>query len=244
MDDRRSQRGLRDEAGVGPDPRDAVALSPMKDLKGYRVASGEPDVRGWHVFTATGREIGEVDDMLIDTSTNEVVMIDIDLKRDDHHTLAPIKSAWIDRGHRRVVINSQYLVSDEDIPALKGRAHPPAESVNAFAERYERAYGALGWDRDRDYRIRTGGEEWRFGRPLPPPPSELSGRPDPVVDREVRFPPIRADGQPIDPLVIEEVVVRRRIVDASELDPSELDRLRTVRVHDGLEHPPPADERR
>jgi hypothetical protein len=203
MTDRRALRGLRDEAGVGPDPRNSVNLTPLGDLKGYRVASGEPDIRGWNVYSATGREMGEVEDLLVDTTTDEVVMIDVDLKRDDRHSLAPIKAAWIDRANRRVVINSQYLVSDEDIPALTGRSLPPDESVKNFNERYERAYGDLGWDKGRDYSIKRGSDEWRIARPLPPPPSELSSRPealsgDRVLDREVRFPRIRADVKPIE----------------------------------------------
>jgi hypothetical protein len=247
MNDRRAQRGLRDEAGVGPDPRESVKLTPLKDLKHHKVASGEPDIRSWPVFSASGRELGEVDDLLVDTATSEVVMVDIDLKRDNHHTLAPIKAAWIDRAHKRVVINSEYLVTDDAIPALEGRATPAAESVRRFNERYERAYGDLGWDRGRDYTIRRGSDEWRIARSLPPP-SEISGQPDALgeatSDREVRFPRIRADRSPGEPIVIEEVVMRRRIVDSSELDPAELERLRTTDLRDGIQNPPPGDERR
>ena len=55
MADRRPNRGMRDEAGVGPNPRDARRLVPMRDLKNYKVVDGEPDIRGWKVYTATGR---------------------------------------------------------------------------------------------------------------------------------------------------------------------------------------------
>jgi len=99
MDDRRAQRGLRDEAGVGPEPAPAARLESLSKLRDYKIASGEPDIRGWSVYTSTGREIGEIDDLLIDASNNEVVMLDIDLKRDGRHAVAPIKAAWIDRDH-------------------------------------------------------------------------------------------------------------------------------------------------
>lgn len=109
---RKSRRGMRDEAGVGPNPRDARRLVPMRDLHHYKVVAGEPDIRGWSVFTATGRELGDIEDLLVDTDLGEVVMIDIDLKRDDRHTLAPIKAAWIDRETHRVVLNTSMFDVD------------------------------------------------------------------------------------------------------------------------------------
>jgi len=84
----------------------------MRDLHHYKVVAGEPDIRGWSVFTATGRELGDIEDLLVDTDLGEVVMIDIDLKRDDRHTLAPIKAAWIDRETHRVVLNTSMFDVD------------------------------------------------------------------------------------------------------------------------------------
>src|SRR5690348_16163240 len=115
---RKARRGMRDEAGVGPNPHEARRLVPLKDLRNYKVVDGEPDIRGWSVWTATGRELGAIEDLLVDTDLGEVVMIDIDLRRDDRHTLAPIKAAWIDRETRRVVLNTAMLDADENIPAL------------------------------------------------------------------------------------------------------------------------------
>ena len=112
---RKSRRGMRDEAGVGPNPRDARQLVRMKDLHHYKVVDGEPDIRGWSVFTATGRELGDIEDLLVDTDLGEVVMIDIDLKRDDRHTVAPIKAAWIDRETHRVVLNTSMFDVDGEI---------------------------------------------------------------------------------------------------------------------------------
>ena len=78
-------------------------------------------------------------------------------------------------------------------------------------------------------------------------PSDLAVRP-PLDDREVRFPLLRADQRPTanagDSLIVEETIVRRRIVDPAELTPDELERLRRERPRDGVEHPPPTEERR
>lgn len=261
----KSSRGMRDEAGVGPNPREARRLIPMKDLDNYKVVDGEPDIRGWHVFTATGRELGDIDDLLVDTDLGEVVMFDIDLKRDDRHTLAPIKAAWIDREHRRVVLNTSMFDVDDDIPALHRRNEPVEnDSVRRFNERYERAYGADGWDRDRDITIRHANDDFRITRSTPPPPlvdrrPDIEQRAADVADRSadairardlqperrrfVRYAPSR------DNVVVEEVV-RRRVVDTADLSPAETERLRqqsgdlTTDARDTLVNPPPTEERR
>ena len=58
-------RTRSDLAGVGPDPTYAGELVRMHDLKGFKVASGEPDIRGWDVCTLAGADVGEVDDLLV-----------------------------------------------------------------------------------------------------------------------------------------------------------------------------------
>jgi hypothetical protein len=92
---------------------------------------GEPDIRGWSVFTANGRELGDIQDLLVDTDLGEVVMIDIDLKRDDRHTLAPIKAAWIDRETHRVVLNTSMFDVDGEITS----ATVPDTPADATARR-------------------------------------------------------------------------------------------------------------
>jgi PRC-barrel domain protein len=40
---------------------------PLRRLHDFRIAEGDPDVRGWEVLGADGRKIGVVDDLLVDT---------------------------------------------------------------------------------------------------------------------------------------------------------------------------------
>src|SRR5436305_1831911 len=155
-------RGLRDEANVGPDPRRARELRPLKDLR-WKVGDGEPDVRGWAVYASTGREVGVVDDLLIDTEAGVVVMLDVDLKRDDRHTLAPLRAAWIDRSTKRVVIDARELGAADMLPALPRTGALSDADVSRFNEEYVRAYGERGFERDHAYRLRRGDEELRFG---------------------------------------------------------------------------------
>jgi sporulation protein YlmC with PRC-barrel domain len=244
-------RGMRDEAGVGPNPRDARRLTSMKDLDDYKVAEGEPDIRGWNVYTATGRELGDVEDLLVDVDLGEVVMLDIDLKRNDRHTLAPIKAAWIDRDNRRVVLNTTMFDADEAIPALGRRNEPvESESVRQFNERYERAYGADGWDRDRDITIRRANDDLVISRS-----DDLRAKGlQPERRRYVRYGPSRDR-------IADDLEVRRRIADEADrvplapterMSPAETERLRqqsgdvTMDARDTLvtPPPPPTDERR
>jgi hypothetical protein len=78
----------------------------MKDMRDFKIATGEPDIRGWEVRTLSGAEVGEVDDLLIDSHRGEVVMIDIDLKGSDQHVNVPIRGVQLDRSRNCVIVDS------------------------------------------------------------------------------------------------------------------------------------------
>lgn len=48
---------------------------------GYKVAEGDPDVRGWDVMDRDGNRIGEVDDLLVDTTALKVRYLEVRLDR-------------------------------------------------------------------------------------------------------------------------------------------------------------------
>lgn len=60
-------------------------IAPLKELKDYKVAKEDPDVRGWNVIGRDGRTIGEVNDLLVDTAAMRVRYLDVEL---DHDLLA------------------------------------------------------------------------------------------------------------------------------------------------------------
>ena len=70
------------------------------------VADGEPDVRGWTVVTLDGRDVGEVDDLIVDTDAMKVryLQLDVDDASDSDDVYAPIADAEIDRTQKRVVL--------------------------------------------------------------------------------------------------------------------------------------------
>ena len=157
-------RGQRDQAGIGPHPGEAVSLVPLREMDGFKVAEGEPDIRGWNVRTLSGREIGEVEDLLVDQNLGEVVMLDINLANSDRHTLAPIRAVQIDRTRRSVIVDSGDInTAEADIPSMR-RGELSDEDASAFGAGYEKAYGDRGWDGDREMTVRRGSEEIRFAR--------------------------------------------------------------------------------
>jgi hypothetical protein len=56
-------------------------LTPLTALPDYKLAAGTPDVRGWEVFGADGRRIGEVNDLLVDVDAGRVEYLDVRLDR-------------------------------------------------------------------------------------------------------------------------------------------------------------------
>lgn len=129
-------RGLRDEMNVGPDPRSAHRLVPLNELGKFRIADGEPDIRGWTAYTSTGREIGRVHELLVDTDAREVVMLDIDLRRDDRHTMVPIRASWVDQSTKRVVVDAAEVPTGDEIPSVgRGTVAPGEGTVNALDDR-------------------------------------------------------------------------------------------------------------
>jgi hypothetical protein len=54
-------------------------VTPLRSLHNFKVAEGDPDVRGWDVLGADGRKMGEVDELLVDTRGLRVRYLDVTL---------------------------------------------------------------------------------------------------------------------------------------------------------------------
>ena len=54
-------------------------VAALRNLRGYKVADGDPDVRGWEVAGGDGLRIGTVNDLLVDTVAGKVRYLDIEL---------------------------------------------------------------------------------------------------------------------------------------------------------------------
>jgi hypothetical protein len=70
-------------------PSDDVHANPaagnlvrLRDLRDFEVAEKQPDVRGWPVHTSDGHRVGEVHDLLVDTSALKVRYLDVEIDLD------------------------------------------------------------------------------------------------------------------------------------------------------------------
>ena len=176
-------RGRADAAGVGPYVHKGVRLVPLSELGKFQVADGEPDVRGWEVRTISGRQLGEVAELLVDAEAGEVVMLDISVSNGTRHSFAPVRAAMIDQTARVVRLDTGDL-QDEDLPSL-GTADS-AEDAREFGQRYERAYGDRGWADDRDYVLPHGADDVHFARRTAREAAEREAARR-ATDREVRI---------------------------------------------------------
>jgi PRC-barrel domain len=58
-------------------------LVPLSELlHNHRIASGDPDVRGWEVVGSDGRTVGRIHDLLVDTGSQRVRYLDVELDRE------------------------------------------------------------------------------------------------------------------------------------------------------------------
>jgi hypothetical protein len=87
---------------------DARAI-PLSHLRGYRIADGSLELRGWDVCSAEGRWIGVVDDVLVDTGSMQVRYLDVEVENlivtgRERHVLIPVDHACRDPKRRRTVV--------------------------------------------------------------------------------------------------------------------------------------------
>ena len=90
--------------------RGTPQLAPLSELDGFKVAEGDPDVRGWDVLAADGTKVGEVEDLLVDTGQMKVRYLEVDLDDDrfgeqDRHVLVPIGQARLDDDNDNVLVD-------------------------------------------------------------------------------------------------------------------------------------------
>ncbi|HSJ13557.1 MAG TPA: PRC-barrel domain-containing protein [Longimicrobiales bacterium] len=225
----RNDRLRRDHAGIGPEPHRG-GLQPLKKTKGFRIAKGEPDIRGWEVHTLNGRRVGDVDDLLVDVDAGDVVMMDVEMRGSQRHLELPIRSAQLDRERKRVIVDSG------DVERYGGRTEDlDGDGIDDRDERL-RAPGARDLDRDgvddrdqlaRERTLRDLDRDGiddrdelrtRKGDVLRSDDERLT-RAGTRLERDELPADVRADTDEVvveRRPVVEEVVVRRRVVDADE----------------------------
>lgn len=112
-------------------------LRRLGELRDFKVASDDPDPRGWGVRTRDGRVLGDVEELIVDPDALKVRYLEVDLDRealglsDSRRVSIPVESAEIDR-HRHTVV-----VDGFSREAIAGLAPEPADRSRP---------GAAEWD--------------------------------------------------------------------------------------------------
>ena len=102
---------------------DMDRVVPLGQLDDFKVAEGDPDVRGWEVMASDGRKIGEVDELLVDTSAMKVRYLDVDVDDGvigdglDRHVLIPIGYARLEQERDRVMVDGLASVDLSALPS-------------------------------------------------------------------------------------------------------------------------------
>lgn len=150
---------------------------PLDELDDFKVADGDPDVRGWEVYSADGRKIGEVDNLLVDTAAMKVRYLDVDVDREvtnlseDRHVLVPIGYARLDESDDQIRVDSLKSTDVMTLPEYRaGSLNREYETTlrqrfdSGFrtTETHEDFYEAEGYDADRFYGSRRAQGETRI----------------------------------------------------------------------------------
>ncbi|MET4108933.1 PRC-barrel domain-containing protein [Hymenobacter sp. UYP22] len=91
---------------------EGMHLRRLHDLTEFEVADGNPDVRGWPVRGADGRQFGQVFELIVDVEALKVRYLDIELNdhlqinERDRHILLPIGVAALDEEADNVFVPS------------------------------------------------------------------------------------------------------------------------------------------
>ena len=164
-------------------------IAPLDELNDYKVADGEPDVRGWDVVASDQRKIGKVHELLVDTGVMQVRYLDVDIDKDirggdrDRHILVPIGCARLDDDDNRVLVGGLKSPDVRSAPAYehlgvtrdfeesvrgcfepvgqtsRGAAARGTEAAGAGLTASDRFYGHEHYDQSRFFGTRRRGRE-------------------------------------------------------------------------------------
>jgi len=101
-----------DESNHRNAPSNQPQVAALGELDDYEVADGHPDVRGWTVKLADGRDVGKVHELIVDTGAMRTRYLDVRLAGDvagasgDRDVLVPIGTARLDARGDNVLVDN------------------------------------------------------------------------------------------------------------------------------------------
>ena len=93
----------------------------LSRLSGYGVDTHHRDPRGWDILNAERRSIGEVKDLIVDTSTMTAVYLDVEVDAKlfdmgrDPHVLIPLERAERDGKHKHLIVTGLDAVRMQEL---------------------------------------------------------------------------------------------------------------------------------
>ena len=97
-------------------------LRRLRDLSEFEVADDNPDIRGWAVRGADGRQFGQIQELIVDVDALKVRYLDVELAESlniderDRHILVPIGVAALDEEADNVFVPSLTYESVAEYP--------------------------------------------------------------------------------------------------------------------------------
>lgn len=107
---------------------DERKLFKLSELDDFRVAKGDPDIRGWRLVDGTHNPIGNVKELIADPRAERVRYMDVVLDRefwksdDERHVLIPIGAAHVDEEDDKVIVDKVDREKLLASPHYKGEA--------------------------------------------------------------------------------------------------------------------------
>ena len=83
----------------------------LNELKDYKVASDDPDVRGWEILDRDNQKFGTIKELIVDPEKKKARYLDVEPSGDfssrkgDERLLIPIGVARLDKDHNNAIVN-------------------------------------------------------------------------------------------------------------------------------------------
>lgn len=104
----------------------------------YEIVDGEPNIKGWDVMDTSGKQVGEVNELIFNTDTYKVVYVVVDLDDNelnldkDKKVLVPISMTVLDDKDDKVTLSNVSAAQLGSLPAYeKGNITSQTESAIA-----------------------------------------------------------------------------------------------------------------
>lgn len=113
-------------------PTGDTQLARVGELSDYEVADHHPDVRGWDVVASDDQKIGDVKDLIADTTAMTVRYLDVELGSDFRRN--------DDESRVLIPIEQVRLIDDDDVVRLDTMASSQARDIPAHRGSFDRDY--------------------------------------------------------------------------------------------------------